>query len=307
MKILDSIEELSALRGPIVLVAGTFDGVHLGHQALIRRALSEASACGGTAVVMTFDRHPASLLRPGVAPRLLTRNDEKIILLEGIGVSNLLMLEFTKELSAITASNFVDSLDASCTPLHALCVGSEWSFGKGGEGNVDLLKEIGSQRGFSVIRIDPIQSADVPISSTRIRAAIAKGDLSDAALCLGRPFLLTGTVVPGAGLGATIGFPTANLDVSAMQLPPDGVYAVKALIDGSNLTGVCNIGLRPTVDASGKNRTVEVHLFDFCENLVGCEISLEFVKFLRGERKFACLEELKKQIGQDCDSARANF
>ena len=305
MNILHSIKDLSTLKGPIVLAAGTFDGIHLGHQALIRRAMEEANSCRGMTVVMTFDRHPASLLRPDKAPKLLTRNQEKIALLEGMDVSALLMLEFTHELASVPAVDFITSLAHYCSPLHAVCVGSQWSFGHGGEGNVDLLKELGLARGFVVIQIDPFEMEEVPISSTRIRTAITSGDLAQAAACLGRPFRLTGNVVRGAGLGSTIGFPTANLDVEGMQLPPDGVYAVKVLHEDGILSGVCNIGLRPTIDPSAKRRVVEVHLFDLSQNLVGEELSLEFVQFLRGEKKFAGLEELKTQIVRDCVRARS--
>jgi riboflavin kinase/FMN adenylyltransferase len=305
MRILHSIDELSSLSGPIVLAAGTFDGVHLGHQALIRRALEEASACGGTAVVMTFDRHPALLLRPEKAPKLLTRNDGKIALLAEMGVPALLLLEFTSDLAGVPARDFIASLLAACSPLHAFCVGRQWTFGKGGEGNVALLKELGAERTFEVIQIDPVMAADSPISSTRIRKAIASGDFAESSACLGRPFLLTGKVVSGAGLGATIGFPTANLDVDGMQLPPNGVYAVSVHREGRVYPGVANIGVRPTVDPTSSKRTVEVHLFDVSEDLVGKELSLEFVKFLRGEEKFSGLDALKGQIAKDCVQARA--
>ena len=304
MIILKTIEELARLKGPIVLAAGTFDGVHLGHQALIRRAMEEAATCGGTAVVLTFDRHPASLLRPENAPKLLTRNQEKIALLEGMGVSALLMLEFTSELATVPAIDFITSLTDSCSPLHAICVGSQWSFGRGGEGNVDFLKKLSSARGFVVIQIDPFKVGMDPISSTRIRTAITSGDLAQAVACLGRPFLLSGTVVSGAGLGATIGFPTANLDMEGMQLPPDGVYAVRVYHGSLVLCGVCNIGLRPTVDPSSKRRVVDVHLFDLAQNLVGEELSLEFVQYLRAEQKYSDIVALKEQISRDCQTAR---
>jgi len=305
MKILDSIEDLAALKGPIVLAVGTFDGVHLGHQALIRRAMREASSCGGTAVVMTFDRHPASLLRPEKAPKLLTRNDVKTALLEGMGVPALLLLEFTSDLAGVPARDFIASLGAACSPLHAFCVGRQWTFGKGGEGNVVLLKELGAERKFEVIQIDPVMAADSPISSTRIRKAIASGDFADASTCLGRPFLLAGKVVRGAGLGSKIGFPTANLSVEGKQLPPDGVYAVKVHREERIYPGVANIGVRPTVDPTSSKRTVEVHLFDVSEDLVGKELFLEFVEFLRAEEKFSGLDALKGQIAKDCDRARA--
>ena len=304
MIILKAIEELAGLKGPIVLAAGTFDGVHLGHQALIRRAMEEAASCSGTAVVMTFDRHPASLLRPELAPKLLTRNAEKISLMKELGVPALLLLPFTSELAAVSAQDFIKELVSASKPLRALCVGSQWSFGKGGEGNVARLRELGSERNFDVIQIDPVETAGAPISSTRVRTAISSGDLDQAAACLGRPFRLSGAVVTGAGLGSTIGFPTANLDVSGMQLPPYGVYAVKVLRGGSILTGVCNIGLRPTVDVSANAPVVEVHLFDVSADLVGENLSLEFVKYLRPEQKFSGIDELKEQIARDCTAAR---
>lgn len=304
MKILHAIEELAGLKGPIVLAAGTFDGVHLGHQALIRRAMEEASRRGGTAVVMTFDRHPASLVRPGNVPLLLTRNREKTALIGETGVPALLMLGFTPEFAAIPAPEFIGSLVSSCNPLGAFCVGSSWSFGRGGDGNVAFLEAMGSGRGFAVIRIDPVQVGGLPISSTRIRTAIAEGNLPEAGACLGRPFRLTGRVVTGAGLGSKIGFPTANIEVAGLQLPPHGVYAVKVLWGVHALRGACNIGLRPTVDATASNPVVEVHLFDVSADLAGEELSLEFVKFLRPEQKFSGLEELKAQIARDCADAR---
>jgi riboflavin kinase/FMN adenylyltransferase len=305
MRILHSIDDLSSLSGPIVLAAGTFDGVHLGHQALIRRAMEEASVCGGTAVLMTFDRHPASLLRPEKAPKLLTRNDGKTALLAEMGVPALLLLKFTSDLAGVSARDFIASLTAAASPLRAVCVGRQWTFGKGGEGNVALLKELGAERKFEVIQIDPVMAADSPISSTRIRKAIASGDFAESSACLGRPFLLSGTVVSGAGLGSKIGFPTANLEVSGMQLPPNGVYAVKIFRGSDLLKGVCNIGLRPTVDASPTTPIVEVHLFDCSADLVSEELSLEFVQFLRGEQKFSDLDALKGQIAKDCERARA--
>lgn len=305
MKALHSIEDLAGLKGPIVLAAGTFDGVHLGHQALIKRAMEEAAASRGTAVVMTFDRHPASLLRPDKAPKLLTRNREKITLLEQMGVPALLMLEFIKELAGVPARDFIGLLVSSGRPLQSMCVGSQWSFGKGGEGNVTLLKHLGGEQNFTVIQIDPVSIAGSPVSSTRIRAAVASGNLADAEACLGRAFQLAGTVVRGAGLGSKIGFPTANLNVYGMQLPPFGVYAVKIHRAGAVLHGVCNIGLRPTVDASATRPVVEVHLFDFSADLLDEDLALEFVKFLRPEKKFANVEELKGQIARDCLQARS--
>ncbi len=304
MRTLRSIADLASLSGPVVLAAGTFDGLHLGHQALIGRALEEAALVGGTAVVMTFDRHPASITRPDKAPKLLTRNEEKLSLLERLGAPVVLMLEFNRELAAIPAEEFIRTLCA-VAPLHKICVGSQWSFGRGGVGNIPLLKQLGEELGFSVESIPPVEIEGAPISSTRIREAVAKGDFLIAKKCLGRSFLLSGKVVTGRGLGATIGFPTANLEVEGMQLPPDGVYAVRVQVEGVTHHGVANVGVRPTVDHSlHPKRTVEVHLFDFSSSLVGKELNLEFVHYLRGEQKFSSVEELEAQISRDSEQAR---
>ena len=305
MKILRSIDELSSLKGPIVLAAGTFDGVHLGHQALISRAIQESLCVNGTAVVMTFDRHPASIVRPESTPKLLTTNASKLAFMERLGAPALLLLEFDQTMASRSAKDFIGNLASASKPLHMICVGSQWAFGKGGVGNIPLLKSLGQDLGFSVGGIEPVEIAGAPISSTRIRNAVACGNFQEANECLGRSFLLTGRVVTGKGLGATIGFPTANLDVLGMQLPPDGVYAVKIHESGNLYSGVANIGMRPTVDAASVTRTMEVHLFDYCENLVGRELSVEFVQFLRSERKFPDLGALTAQIARDCEAARS--
>lgn len=305
MKTIRSIADLASLSGPVVLAAGTFDGLHLGHQALIGRALEEAARVGGTAVVMTFDRHPASITRPDKAPKLLTPNAAKLALLDQIGVPVVLLLEFSETLSSIPAEEFIHTLAAAAKPLHKICVGSQWFFGRGGAGNITLLEKLGGELGFSVEGISPVEIRGKTISSTRIRKAIAKGDFDEASACLGRPFLLIGTVVTGAGLGARIGFPTANLDVDGMQLPPDGVYAVKVQLEGKSYCGVANVGMRPTVDRSAApKRTVEVHLFDQNDTLVDKELRVEFVEFLRGEHKFPDLPSLTAQIASDCKQAR---
>jgi riboflavin kinase/FMN adenylyltransferase len=167
------------------------------------------------------------------------------------------------------------------------------------------LQEFGSEWNFDVIQIDPVKTTGTPISSTRVRTAIASGDLDQASACLGRPLLLSGYVVTGAGLGSKIGFPTANLSVEGMQLPPYGVYAVRVHREERVYLGVANIGVRPTVDPTSSKRTLEVHLFDVLTDLVGEKLSLDFVQFLRPELKFNELEELKEQIAYDCTQARA--
>ena len=304
MIILRSISELALLPGPVVLAVGTFDGLHLGHQALIRHAMEEALRVNGTAVVMTFDRHPCALVRPDHCPKLLTTQHAKIGILKQMGIPALLLLEFNMQLASLSAEEFITELAVAGHPLHMICVGFQWSFGKGGAGNVAVLERLGKSLGFSVSQIPPVEVGGSQVSSTRIRAAIAAGEFPDAEACLGRPFLLSGRVVRGAGLGSRIGFPTANLGTEGMQLPPDGVYAVRVMHEGIVTVGVMNIGFRPTVDAPEPSRSVEVHLFDWSQNLVGQELTIEFVGYLRGEKKFPNLDALVTQIKKDCTNAR---
>jgi riboflavin kinase/FMN adenylyltransferase len=304
MIILRSIPELASLPGPVVLAAGTFDGLHLGHQALIRHAMEEARRIHGTAVVMTFDRHPCALVRPDQCPRLLTTQSAKLRTLEGLGIPALLLLEFDEMLASLPPEKFIGEIDAAAHPLHMICVGSQWSFGKGGAGNIALLESFGKEMGFSVSQISPVEVGGVQVSSTRVRAAIAAGEFNDAEACLGRPFLLRGNVVRGAGLGSKIGFPTANLETLGMQLPPKGVYAVRVHHDGIITGGVMNIGYRPTVHDLHSDLSVEVHLFDWSQNLVGKELCIQCVGYLRGECKFPDLKALTMQILSDCMSAK---
>jgi riboflavin kinase/FMN adenylyltransferase len=252
---------------------------------------------------MTFDRHPSSLIRPERTPKFLTRNSTKLALLEQMGVPAVLLLKFDEVLASIPAEEFITRLASSASVLSMICVGSQWSFGKGGGGNISLLKTFGEKLGFSVAEIAPVKVGGKAISSTRIREAVAAGYFQEAAECLGRWDMLCGEVVSGAGLGAKIGFPTANLSVAGMQLPPDGVYAVRVSQRTMKFTGVANIGVRPTVDPTGAERTVEVHLFDIDKNLVGTELCLEFVRYLRGEQRFPDLDALTAQIAKDCERA----
>lgn len=302
MKLFHSISDLSNLRGPLVLAVGTFDGVHLGHQALIRSAQKEATECQGTAVVMTFDQHPAALLRPDKAPRLLTSTAQKIQLLEQFGVEAVLLLSFDQELAATTPEKFIQELASHS--LKAICAGEEWTFGQGGKGNIALLRLLGKQLNFSVVNVEPVEIAGERISSTRLRQAIAQGHLSEAAAALGRNYAITGTVITGAGRGKEIGYPTANLFVASAQIPAFGVYAIQATVKGKIFSGVANIGIRPTIDIKNREPSIEAHIFDFQGDLYGEEMELELLSFLRAEQKFSSIEELKGQIASDIVMAR---
>jgi len=298
------ISDLQALTGPIILVGGTFDGVHLGHQALIKRAQEEARAVDGKVVVMTFDRHPASLLRPALAPTLLTTTEQKLELLQKLGVDAILLLTFDETLAAISAVDFITQLTEALPKLHAICVGASWSFGKGGEGNIDLLKKLGEKFHFSVLALKPVEVDGSAISSTRIRKAIACGKLDEAASCLGRRYSLTGRVVEGNKKARELGFPTANLSLPCMQLPPDGVYVVVVTVGGKKYQGAANIGHCPTLHDFPFPKTVEVHLFNFEGDLYGQELAMTPIAYLRPEIKFPNLEALRLQIINDVEAVK---
>ena len=304
MRLHHSIAELSAVPGPVFLAIGVFDGVHLGHQAVIRRALEDARAANGTAVVVTFDPHPVRVMRPQQAPRLLTSTQHKAQLIERLGVSELLVIPFTPELAALSPEAFVLSLHAACRPLREICVGHTWSFGRDRAGNLELLKTMGDQLGFDEVGLPAVEIDGEVVSSTLVRAAVETGDLQRASRFLGRDFTILGTVVRGDQLGRTIGFPTANLSAHNEQFPPNGVYAVEAVCEGRTLPGVVNIGVRPTIATASGERVLELHLFDFIADIYGQDVEVVFRRFLRPEQKFAGLDALKTQIARDVADAR---
>lgn len=304
MKVLSSIPELSNLPGPVFLAIGVFDGVHLGHKAVIERAASDAKAANGTAVAVTFNPHPMRILRPGNAPRLLTSTPHKMQLIRALGVSHLLVIPFDTNFAATPPEDFVRSLHSACNPLREICVGHQWSFGKGRAGNLEMLKTLGGSLGFDEVGIPAVEIDGLAVSSTLIRAAVENGDLHYAARLLGREYTVLGTVIEGDHLGQKLGFPTANLSAHNEQFPPDGVYAVEAICRGKRYCGVVNIGIRPTLYEKAGQRLLEIHFFDFNENIYGEEIEVFFRRYLRAERKFAGLDALKTQIALDCEAAK---
>jgi riboflavin kinase/FMN adenylyltransferase len=302
---LSSIHELASIPGPIHLAIGVFDGVHLGHRAVIERALREARQQGGNAVAMTFDPHPARVLRPEKAPHLLTSTPHKLRLIRDLGVEHILVLPFTRTFADTDPAEFIRSLAAACS-LREICVGHEWCFGKDRAGNLALMAELGGRLGFDEVGVPAVQIDGEVVSSTLIRRAIQAGDMEKAGRFLGRPYAILGTVIRGQQLGRKLGFPTANIAAHNEQFPPDGVYAVRVR-QGSNSgerDGVANIGVRPTLANSTGERLLEVHLFDFAEDIYGAEVEVTFAQFLRPEEKFSSLNALREQIAADSDKAR---
>jgi riboflavin kinase / FMN adenylyltransferase len=307
MQVLRSIPELAQIPGPVFLAIGVFDGVHLGHQAVISTAARHAAEAGGTAVVVTFDPHPAKVLRPEKSPRLLTATPHKISLIRGLGVSHLLVLRFDCELASTLPENFVRQLVESARPLREICVGQEWSFGKNRAGNLALLKKLGAELGFNVVGVEPVTSQEKIISSTAIREAVETGDFAAARRMLGRDYTILGTVEEGKHVGRSLGFPTANLSAHSEQFPPNGVYAAEGLLNGKTVRGVVNLGVRPTVDDGSLQRVLEFHLFDFDRDLYGEDVELRFLQYLRSEQKFENLAGLREQIARDVEAARSTF
>lgn len=305
MEVLRSIPELARLPGPIFLAIGVFDGVHLGHQAVIRTSAEHAAEAKGTPVVVTFDPHPAKVLRPEKAPHLLTATQHKIALIRNLGVAHLLVLTFNKQFAATAPEEFVQQLVRQASPLREICVGHEWSFGKGRAGNLALLKKLGSQYDFNVVGIKPVTIDGTVVSSTEIRRAVEQGDFAKAATMLGREYTVLGTVKAGAHLGRQLGFPTANLSAHSEQFPPNGVYVAEAQLNGATYRGVANLGYRPTVADAKPERLLELHLFDLNREIYGEDVEVRFVRYLRAEKKFDSLEALTEQIRRDVDQARS--
>jgi len=300
MEVLHDLGSLGSLPGPVYLAIGIFDGVHRGHRALIEEAQADAKKTGGTAVVMTFEPHPMMFFQRAEPPLRLSSPRHKELLLERHGVTHLAVIPFEAARAGQTAEQFVEDLRASCRPLGGVVVGADWKFGKGRTGDVAMLEKLG---GFEVDGIPAVTLDGEVISSTAIRLAVARGDLAFAERALGRPYSVFGEVVRGSGKGQQLGFPTANINAAGYQLPPDGVYAARARFADKTFEGIANLGLRPTVSHDAR-RVLEIHLFDFEGDLYGMETEVEFLRFVREERKFASVDELRDQIARDVAAVR---
>ncbi len=307
MNVLRSISDLSALPGPLFLAIGVFDGVHLGHQAVISTSARHARKAEGTPVVVTFDPHPAKVLRPDEAPHLLTATQHKISLIRDLGVAHLLVLHFDREFAATAPEEFVRQLVTNSRPLREICVGHEWSFGKGRAGNLALLKRLGATCNFDVVGVPAVTLNGEVVSSTAIRRAVEEGNLVKATQMLGREYTILGTVKTGEQLGRKLGFPTANLSAHSEQFPPNGVYVAEARLADALYRGVANLGYRPTVNAGKTERLLELHLFDLNKDIYGDEVEVRFLRYLRPEQKFENVDALAAQIARDVQSARESL
>jgi len=288
------------------LAIGVFDGLHLGHQEVIRAAQEHAAQHHGTAVVMSFEPHPLRVLRPEHAPRRLMGDRYKAKMLEGMGISWSLLCPFDRATADKPAEEFLAGLVGSCRSLGCVSVGYAWEFGRGRGGNIHLLMDWGQVHGFAVYGVPPISVGGEVVSSTLIRDAIGLGDLERAGRLLGRPYGLYGRVLMGKRLGRQLGFPTANVLPEAELLPPYGVYSVRVEVDGVWVPGIANLGVRPTFE-QGAAALLEAHLFDWEGDLYERELEVRLASFLRPERRFVGIDELKGQIERDVATARAEL
>jgi riboflavin kinase/FMN adenylyltransferase len=290
---------------------GQYDGVHLGHRAVIAEVRRMAADAGLRTAVVTFDRHPASVVRPESAPLLLTDLEQKLELLASTGVDYAYVIHFDEVRSKEPAADFVEEVIVDCLNARAVAVGEDFHFGHRRSGNVALLRELGAQRGFEVHGLDLVgldgRPSSEPVSSTAIRAALAAGRVDEAATMLGRPHEVRGTVVEGDRRGRELGFPTANVAVPAdIQMPADGIYAGWFVrTDGAALPTAMSLGRRPTFYDDQPASLLEAHVLDFEGDLYGEQASVRFVARLRGEEKFDSIDALVQQMHRDCDEARS--
>ncbi len=287
---------------PIALAVGNFDGVHLGHQHLLKTLISEAKKRDLVPSVLMFDPHPLEVLEKESAPCIISTIEERKTYIRDIGIENIFVINFTKEFSQIPARDFIRDYVYEKLNTKLLIVGYDWRYGAKREGEFELAKEMGQTLGFDVIPSEPYKVDGHIVSSTLIRRLLKEAKFEDVKKYLGREYSIKREVVKGKGLGAKIGFPTANISNTSNMCLKEGVYAVKV----DNHLGVANYGKRPTVD-NAKENVLEVHIIDFNADLVGKVLNITFLGFLREEKKFNSIDELKAQIQQDIKEAKRLF
>ena len=309
MKILHDKDDQLPAAISVASTIGVFDGVHVGHQEVFRMVRVVADRLDVASAVVTFDNHPALVVRPRSAPRLLTTLEQKLELIDAQGIDYAYVVHFDAERAGTHPDVFVEQVFVDALHAKAIVVGEDFHFGRGRSGNVDALRRIGEEWGFEVHALELIQHSDEarePVSSTKIRRALAGGDVARAALMLGRPYEVRGTVQEGDRRGQSIGFPTANIPVTKMMAwPAEAVYAGWCdLPDGSRHPCAINIGRRPTFYEHAEQALLEAHLIDFDGDLYGVQVAVSFVAFLRSERKFEGIDQLAIQLKKDVDEAR---
>lgn len=289
---------------PTVLTIGTFDGVHLGHQKIVERVVTNARQEGLLATVFTFFPHPRMVVQHDKGLKLIHTLEEKKQLLQQLGVDLLVVQPFNEAFAQLSAEEFVSTILVQRLNVKKVIIGYDHRFGRNRTANIDDMRLFGKKYGFAVEEISVQEVDEVSVSSTKIREALNKGDVTTAEHYLGTPYSLTGRVVHGLKLGRTLGYPTANIQVTEdyKLIPKDGVYAVYSYIDGRKVYGMMSIGKNPTIE--GKGASIEVYFFDFNGDLYNQKLTIEFVQYLREEQKFATIDLLKKQLQDDETAAR---
>lgn len=304
MKVIHAAHELANGSRKVCLAIGVFDGVHLGHQQIIRQTVTDARQHDAVALVVTFDKHPNAIVAPDrVPPQIFTRS-QKLSVIESLGADALLEIPFNQTFSQKSGEDFIRELTRDLGKIHSICVGADFVFGRKRSGSVALLKTLGAELHFQVHGHAAVALDGELVSSTRIREAIRTGDLDAAGQMLGRPYAICGHVLPGDKIGRQLGFPTANLDVTGLVLPPNGVYAACTQVKEHFYRVALNIGVRPTIAASQPQLRVEAHLLDFDGDLYGAELEVEISAKLRSEQRFTSPDELRQQIARDVAAVR---
>ncbi|WP_447970756.1 bifunctional riboflavin kinase/FAD synthetase [Nitrospira sp. M1] len=302
MRVIRDLQALSHARHPVVTI-GNFDGQHVGHQSLIAEVVETAKRHQGSPMVLTFDPHPAKVLSPGIALQYLTSQEEKFDFFERLGITELVILEFTKQLASLTPQEFTCKVLRDGLGVREVLVGENFVFGTRRSGNIQDLAKLGVESNFQVHPVPPVQVEGAIVSSTRIRHLLQAGKVKEAAACLGRPYCLSEQVIHGEHRGAKIGWPTGNLRLAPDRVvPADGIYATMACIQGEWMPSISYIGRRPTF-VEGE-RLLEVHLFDQCRSLYGQRIHVSFIDYIRGDQQFLTVDELLRQMDFDAIQAR---
>jgi riboflavin kinase/FMN adenylyltransferase len=292
---------------PTVLAIGNFDGLHLGHRALLERLTGKARELGLPASVMTFEPHPRELFTPDQAPARLTSLREKLGLLEANGIERTYVLHFSRKLAALTAEEFIEKVLVRGLAVKHLIIGDDFRFGRGRTGDFEMLRNAGAVHGFGVEAMHTIDIDGERVSSSAVRETLAAGDLEHAARLLGRPYNISGRIVHGNKIGGRIGYPTANIQLKRKRVPLAGVFAVTVSgLDKRHLPGAASLGVRPTLGA-GLQSVLEVHLLDFDRRVYGEHVTVHFLHKMRDEAKFASLDELSAQIARDVAAIRDYF
>lgn len=301
MQLIRSTRKLRNIKPPVITI-GNFDGIHIGHQQVLKAVRKRAEQLKLPSIVYTFEPHPLKVIAPQKSPPLLTTPEEKIELIKASGIDYLILARFTKEFASQHPKKFVANILAGQLKAKEVWIGHDYAFGKGRRGTIEYLKELGNEFGFKVYVIPAYKKRNLVVSSSKIREYIWNGQIKEAEKFLGRPYSVSGKVIKGRNIGRHLGFPTANISIHNELIPKDGIYAVRVLLGKKVYKGAANIGVAPTFLT--KKRAVEVHIIGFEKNIYGKKLKIEFIERLRGEKIFKTAEELAIQIKRDVEKVK---